>query len=86
MNNMKFCQSCAMPLTAPDQYGKEADGTANADYCAYCYKDGKFTADCTMQEMIDFCVPHTVAAHPGTTEEQARAQMAAYYPQLKRWK
>ena len=37
--NMKFCQSCGMPLT--DQLlGTNADGSKNEDYCIYCYKDG----------------------------------------------
>ena len=51
---MKFCQSCGMPLT-PEMLGTNADGSKNEDYCIYCYKDGKFTNDCTMDEMIEFC-------------------------------
>ena len=41
---MKFCQSCGMPLTN-EILGTNADGTFNEDYCTYCYKDGKFTQD-----------------------------------------
>ena len=51
---MKFCQSCGMPLTQ-EILGTNADGSKNEDYCMYCYKDGKFTQDCTMEEMIEFC-------------------------------
>ena len=51
---MKFCQSCGMPLT-DEILGTNADGSKNEDYCMYCYKDGKFLQDCTMDEMIDFC-------------------------------
>ena len=50
----KFCQSCGMPLTQ-ETMGTNADGTKNEDYCIYCYKDGKFAMDCTMEEMIQFC-------------------------------
>ena len=50
----KFCQSCGMPLTEEIK-GTNADGSRNEDYCIYCYKDGAFTRDCTMEEMIDFC-------------------------------
>ena len=50
----KFCQSCGMPLT-DEVLGTNADGSKNEDYCMYCYKDGKFTQDCTMDEMIEFC-------------------------------
>ena len=48
---MKFCQSCGMPLTE-DVLGTNTDGSKNEDYCMYCYKDGKFLQDCTMEEMI----------------------------------
>ena len=50
----KFCQSCGMPLTN-EILGTNADRSKNEDYCMYCYKDGKFTQDCTMDEMIEFC-------------------------------
>lgn len=81
MTNLQFCQSCAMPLQSDEMRGTEADGAKSADYCVYCYKDGKFLADCTMEQMIDFCVPHM----EGMTEEAARAMMNESFPQLKRW-
>ena len=46
-----FCQSCGMPLTE-DVLGTNADGSKNEDYCIYCYRDGHFLQDCTMDEMI----------------------------------
>ena len=76
-----FCQSCAMPMT-PEQYGTNQDGTPNSDYCVYCYKDGAFTSDTTMEEMIEFCAPHM----EGMTPEEARKMLSATLPQLKRWK
>ena len=51
---MKFCQSCGMPLNA-ENLGTNANGSKNEDYCIYCYKDGKFLQDCTMDEMIEHC-------------------------------
>ncbi len=51
---MKFCQSCGMPLTQ-EILGTNADGSKNEDYCIYCYKDGKFLQECTMEEMIEHC-------------------------------
>ena len=39
-----------------------------------------------MEEMIDFCAPLWVREMPGMTEDAARAQMRAFFPQLKRWK
>lgn len=83
---MKFCQSCGMPLTSPEDHGTEADGSASQDYCQYCYQKGAFTSSMTMEEMIDFCVPHMVAAHPDMTPQQAKEQMAQFFPLLLRWK
>ncbi|MGN0985857.1 MAG: WYL domain-containing protein [Candidatus Enterenecus sp.] len=82
--NMKFCQSCGMPM-AGHEYGTEADGGASPDYCSYCYKDGKFSGEMTMEEMIDFCTPFMVQNHPDMTPEQAKAQMRQFFPMLKRW-
>lgn len=84
MKEQAFCQSCAMPI-GEETLGTNKDGSKNADYCAYCYKDGAFTADCTMEEMIDFCAPHMAGANPGMTETEAKAQMRKFFPQLKRW-
>ena len=79
----KYCQSCAMPMGETNElYGTETDGSKNEDYCIYCYKDGKFTADCTMEQMIEFCVPHMTEYSP----EEARNMMQQCFPQLKRWK
>ncbi|MDL2217128.1 zinc ribbon domain-containing protein [Christensenellaceae bacterium OttesenSCG-928-M15] len=84
MENMHFCQSCAMPLNEENK-GTNKDKSENADYCKYCYEDGAFTWNGTMEEMIDFCAPHMVEANPGMDEETAKAQMRGFFPQLKRW-
>jgi hypothetical protein len=86
MENMIFCQSCGMPLGKDEDFGTNADSSKNQDYCAYCYKDGKFTADMTMDSMIEFCVPYMVEGNEGMTEEQARKSMQEAFPKLKRWK
>lgn len=52
-----ICQSCGMPLTAPEQFGKNADGTTNGDYCVYCCPNGEANMTGTLDEMIDFCAP-----------------------------
>ena len=43
-----------MPLTE-EVLGTNADGSKNEDYCMYCYKDGKFLQECTMDEMVEHC-------------------------------
>jgi hypothetical protein len=82
----KYCQSCAMPMGATDEmYGTEQDGTKSADYCKYCYENGAFTFQGTMQEMIELCLPPMVQSNPGMTEPQAREIMTGFLPTLKRW-
>lgn len=86
---MKYCQSCGMPLT-DDILGTNADGTPCEDYCKYCYQDGKFTQDLTMEEMIDHCAQFTdeINRHSGQhlTQEEAKDMMRKYFPRLKRWR
>ena len=84
--DMKFCQSCGMPLAPGAELGTEADGSPSPDYCSYCYKDGKFAGEMTMEEMIDFCAPIMAKSTPGMTPEQAREQMGKFFPLLLRWK
>lgn len=87
MKETKFCQSCGMPLTAEEGlYGTNADGSANTDYCIYCFKDGKFTADCTLEEMINACVPFTLEAHPEMSTEEVKKMLSDFLPSLDRWK
>lgn len=81
----KFCQSCGMPLSE-GVLGTNADGSKNEDYCSYCYKDGKFIADCSMDEMIEFCVGVMTKENPKLDPSDARKQMQQFFPQLKRWK
>jgi len=86
MENTKFCQSCAMPLTKPEEFGTEAGGVPSEDYCVYCRKDGKFEMpDCTMEQMIDFCAPYCVEQGVYPDADAARAAMLGFFPQMKRW-
>ncbi|MEN6312866.1 MAG: zinc ribbon domain-containing protein [Clostridiaceae bacterium] len=84
--DMKFCQSCAMPMENLDLHGTNADGSKNEDYCHYCFKDGSFTKDETMEEMIEACVPFVSKGNPWPDEDTARKTMRELFPQLKRWK
>ena len=74
----KFCQSCGMPLTN-EILGTNTDGTLNEDYCIYCYKDGKFAQDMTMEQMIDHCAQFTDEINKQSgqnlTQEQANSSL-----------
>ena len=90
VDEMIFCQCCGMPMQAAADFGTEADGTASADYCVYCYKGGSFTQECTMEEMIRHCAQfHKEFKHEdgsSYTREEAVASMRQFFPNLKRWR
>lgn len=75
------CQSCGMPIT-PEEMGRAKDGSINKHYCKWCWDQGDFLADCTMEEMIDYCLPHM----PFGDEESNRAFLNGLLPTLDRWK
>lgn len=84
---LNYCGSCGMPMGYTDEmYGTEKDGNKSHDYCSYCYEDGKFTNDFTLEEMIAFCAPHMVQANAQMNEEDAISMMSEWFPQFKRWK
>ena len=84
----QFCQSCGMPLTE-EYYSTNADGSVNSEYCAYCYQDGEFLQEVTMDGMIEHCLEFldefNKDAETPLTREQAREQMRQFFPMLKRW-
>lgn len=81
----KFCQSSGMPLTT-DNKGTNADGSRNEDYCIYCYKDGRFTQDFTMEQMIEHCAQFTDEINKESgqtlTQEQAKDIMRQFFHYL----
>lgn len=84
-----FCQSCGMPMSA-EHNSTNKDSSINTTYCNYCYKEGEFTSDVTMDEMIEQCVQYLDEFNKDSdkqfTRVEAIAQMKQYFPQLLRWK
>ena len=80
---LKICQSCGMPMQE-NQYGTEKDGSVNDTFC-YCYKDGEFARQCSMEEMADFCAPFEVEGGRAKTLEEAKTMLMSYFSTLKRW-
>ena len=81
-NNMTICQSCAMPLEKPEDFGTEATGPSK-DYCSHCYQNGAFTDNSTMEEMIEICIPF--CREHFESDEAARKELQTQFPTLKRW-
>jgi len=87
MNQIQnWCQSCAMPLDDINFQGTNADGSNNIEYCKYCFENGRFTTDLTMDDMIEICVPMTSRGNPWPDADTARKAMKGLFPNLKRWK
>jgi hypothetical protein len=80
----KNCQSCGMPISKdPDKGGTNTDGTKSEMYCSYCYQKGKFTRDCTVKEMQEFCKGKLrEMGFPGFIA----GFMTSNLPKLERWK
>lgn len=85
-----YCQSCGMPLTKPEEQGTEKDGSLNPDYCIYCYREGEFTKDVSMEDMIDQCMKFLGEFNKDSgrkmSPDEARAEMRRNFPLLKRWR
>ena len=86
----RFCQSCGMPLNDVNDYGTNADGSRNDEYCKYCYENGRFKQQCTMEEMIEHCAQFVEEFNKDSehkvTREEAIGQMKMFFPHLKRWR
>lgn len=85
MTEVTMCQSCGLPFNEEHAHfiGIEPDGSRSI-YCTICYKDGKFTVpNISMEEMIELIVPILGKA---IGEEEARKEMTALLPTLKRWR
>jgi hypothetical protein len=78
-----FCQSCAMPMEKEGQFGTNADGSKNDEYCSYCFKNGKFTEP-------EITLPQMIAKVSRIMSEMKMpeiliGQVKTFIPKLKRW-
>ncbi|MDI6731107.1 MAG: zinc ribbon domain-containing protein [Candidatus Margulisbacteria bacterium] len=81
---MLICQSCSMPLRSDKDFGTNADGSANQEYCRFCFQNGKFTDEgISMEQKIDKMV--SMAKSMNIPEAKAREMAQNILPNLKRW-
>ena len=64
-----YCQSCGMPLVKAEDFATNKDGTPMSEYCIYCFKDGAFTGDISMEDMINISLKHMRELFKGVVEE-----------------
>lgn len=80
-----ICQSCAMPMQAPEQFGTEAGGSPSGEYCCYCYQGGAFTAELTLAQKQEKLVALAIE-RKFMPEADARQLADTVIPTLKRWR
>ena len=72
-----------MPLS-PEVLGTNADGSKSEEYCIYCYKDGAFTGDFNMEQMVEFCSQFVDEFNKNTgkslTREEYKVELRKYFP------
>ena len=77
------CQSCGMPLE-DDIMGHDAQGLIDQRFCKWCYDNGAYLSECTMEEMAETCAD--IMAQEGVPREAALAHMNQVLPTLDRWR
>lgn len=79
-----------MPLTGNEEKATNKDKSLNDEYCIHCYKDGEFTSDITMDEMIELNLKYldewNKSQNQNWSIDAAREELKSYMPTLKRWK
>jgi hypothetical protein len=70
--------------------GTNSDGTPSLEYCIHCFRDGVFTRDVTMEEMLETNLKYLDHWNEETgnnlTVEQARPLLREFLSSLRRWK
>jgi len=63
-----------MPLQEPGDFGTNADGSKNEEYCHYCFLNGRYIEpDITKEQMIQKCAGIMEQMHlPGEIIEQTK--------------
>lgn len=85
MQPMKSCQSCRLPLVLQVQ-GIESDNSKSETYCMYCYQNGAFTEELTMEDMTTRRAPVFTSSNPDMTIQEAFDLLHKLLPELERWK
>lgn len=80
----QICQSCGMPITNKNQFGKEKNGELNNDFCKYCYDNGEFIDNVDMNQYIEMCSQYGSQAN--MTNSEMKEYCTKLFPTLKRWK
>ena len=89
-DDVKICQSCGMPLyNDPDKGGTNSDGSKSDKYCSYCFRNGNFTQNISLDEMTDIGLNYSEEYKSAKSDEEKeviRNLAKQYLSNLERWK
>jgi hypothetical protein len=85
MSSRRVCQSCGLPLETPDLFGTDACGEPIAEYCVYCYHNGRFTEPAVSREEMVERLATLLMREEHLAHLQARDAAEGLVPSLKRW-
>lgn len=78
-----------MPMAATEHFGTKEDNSLSEDYCCFCYQNGHFTHDMSMEETIEKSVGYMDGSEKtegrSLTKSEAALKMYTQLPTLKRW-
>lgn len=77
-----ICQCCGMELDE-SSISSEPDGSANPDYCKWCYADGSIVPG-SLEELTEYLVTHVPLGE--YTHEQAKEYFTKFLKELDYWK
>lgn len=74
-----------MPMTRPEDFGTNSDGSTSKEYCCYCFQNVKFTFSGTFEEYKEMQVK-IVVEKMNMPEDKVREMVNTVLPKLKRWR
>ncbi len=77
-----ICQCCGMELDE-NSISSNPDGSANPDYCKWCFTDGEFVYN-SLPELAEFLANHVPLGN--FTSEQAKEYFTNQLKELDYWK
>ncbi|MFX1466297.1 MAG: zinc ribbon domain-containing protein [Promethearchaeota archaeon] len=67
-----FCHCCGKPIEKTEDFGTNANGSKNSDYCQLCFQNGKLThPELTTEQMIEV-VASILARQMNISKERAK--------------
>lgn len=85
---MEICQSCGMNIEDDKYKGTNADGSLSDEYCSFCFKEGGFTNNFSLDQQVSIGLdysPEYKEAKTAEEKDKIRLQAKEYLSGLKRW-